>query len=810
MPGMGMRLEMGLYQRMEQRLALEMRQELGPADWNARPFRTDEEERQVSQYEIIRSLEKVLDNGEFFDTEHFELEINRAVFGNKLQADLGVFGRDLSDLISLYKSTESTAKRVVKAVGHKKQEEKKEAPGQIVSGLKKAIKSKYFKDEPKQKLILKLAEELSEREADTAEALDIVGKVSDVENQKDLAHTTVGRLDFYSRQDSRIIPFANKNLQPILRAIEGKESLSPEQSTAVFSEVIEYLYMLDREGRVSGGSEKIAELVAKHGPQILLDRTLPLPLRAFLESLVSKETVQKLSQTLSGRDFEESRELKRRVYKGLFAVEETEGGEAILGHLAENVKTPEGIARILEAVDLIHKDPEFSYPFSLTEEDKILRNLRLHLVDKSLKRLGLADDKLELYLERLGKDSRLERVGKILTTLANYSHYQTQQGLGLIREILIAEIDGNFNEWRYSHNLAEDQLAVLEDDTDAWRENKRVKRLVGELDALQSHIDSVKHTLPKIAELYAEQYKDNIGFHEDGTLVLPEDYLENLEGEIEGNEEALRDPEVKGHEKKDLGHQTSLLREKFAYAKLLKSISGLSTENYTEVLGQAEDLAKKRSKNPLYESAKWIRETLDQPVYRSARKIEVVETDDLEDILRMGESPVAHCQNWKVNSSLNGSLLSFVADANKKLYHITNGDDRPIAMSMVRLVDWDETPTILVENLYANEWSTDYGIALIGSLADKAMNIHRETGKQVRLAVAGSSGYAGHQTNVRLGPVLDIFSKKYNVEIFEETMNVQPPRSKNEFEYWDCGVGKVRSGSSVSVGVRYVNFGNRE
>ncbi len=128
-------------------------------------------------------------------------------------------------------------------------------------------------------------------------------------------------------------------------------------------------------------------------------------------------------------------------------------------------------------------------------------------------------------------------------------------------------------------------------------------------------------------------------------------------------------------------------------------------------------------------------------------------------------------------------------------------------MGGVRLVDWDNTPTLLVENIYANEWRDDYGVVLLGSLADKAAAINEETGKEVRIAVPYHSGYDAHDTNIQVKNALERFSSQYKVYIHEDKINVTPAQSKNKFEYWDCGPGKVTSGSSVSFDVKYLRFG---
>ena len=799
MPNMGMGLHQA--QRLEQRL--ELRQAIMPGDLGVEPFRTDGETVQVSQYEILRNLSELIENGEFFDPDHFRLEFNRQVFSHPLEARLGNFGRDASQLVTAYKSNDQTASRIVSALGYQKQEEK-DIPGQVASSWVKMLDSKYFKGEVRQKRILGLIEALNEGDADINSALDIVSRTTQTDSPE-LTETSLGKIKDYLQSDKRLIPFSQQVLSPVLRALSSrKEKLSREEVDALYREVVEQLYMLDRDLRIEGGPQRLASAISKQGLKGALESRLSLPLQSALEDLSPEEaTYQKIIDLAQDPELRQGRELQRRVYKGFSILGELEDGQEILAHAVGNSTDIKSLARILAGVNLVYADRDFSYSFELEGEDNILRNLRLQLTDKSIKRLGLDDETLDKYLERLETDDRFERISKIITTLAGYSHYQNPEQIGLLGEIAKAELNGNFTDWRYSHDLAQEQLAVLEDRTEEWRKNSKVRRLAGELDALKSHIDAIKTQLPEVYESYHRHYDDIDG---DYDSPIPEGTLESLKERIEENEERLRSGLSK-KERKELGHETSLLREQAAYAELLEGLSGLTVDNYQETLEKAEKLTLKRSKNPLYESAKWFRETLDQPVYRDTRKINVAETDDLEAMLRMGEVPVPHCQNWRVDSQLNGSLLSFAADANKKLYQIKNGNDRPVSMSSVRLVDWDYNPTLLVENIYANEWSDDYGVALLGSLADKALAMYEETNKEVRIAVPLSSGHEGHETNIQLLPVMERFSEKYGVELYEGHMNLGPARSKNTSEYWDCGPGKVGSGSDVYLNVAYIRFG---
>ena len=791
---MGLHMGLGLEQRLEQRI--ELRQAILVQDLGVKPFNTDGEIKQKSQYEFLQDLNTVLRDGDYFDDIHFGLEINRLIFANPSEESVSKLGRDLSNLIQFYSAGEKVTKKILDSIGADKDDRERELPGKITASWNDVVSSKHFVGKEKRsKFIFKLIEDMNKKNADVESGLDILSRTNKLNDQKILTLETLNKLKEYASVDHRIIPFAQKVLIPVLRNLPT--SLDENQAKYLYEQIPEQLFMLDRDLRVGGISENIAaKLVEKGAAYLDQNSVISLPIRSLVENISENtDLLNQLELFADSKSFLEGRDVQRRIYRGLAALESVYESEDMLEHSLNNSKDIKGFAKILNSIDLVHNEPDFSYPFDLQDQDCILKNLKLQLVDKSIKRLNLSDDYLEKYLNKLGLDERFSLIGKIITTLGGYAHYQNSDQLNLLKEIIQSEIDGKFNEWRYSHDKAGAQLEVLENRTQTWKENSTVKRIVGELDALESHIGAVKQILPKMINSYEEFYNEDLGRVD----------IEEIEFQIKDNESKLKSKTLSKKESKKMGFETSLLREKKSYFYLMGQIDNLYADNYDKTLKLVEGIVKRKSKNPLYESAKWIRETLDQPVYRNARKITIKETDDLEELLRFGENPVPHCQNWKNNSSYNKTLLSFVADANKKLYLMLNGNDKPIGMSMVRLVgwwdEWDDKSdaTLLVENFYGNEWSDDYGIALFGSLAQKALELSGEIGHQVRVAIP-----ADHDN--RLDSVLGKFSKQYGVEIFEDTLTTKPTPSKNSHEYWDCGRGTLSSETSVSIGVKYVCF----
>ncbi len=793
MPGLG--LHMGQRLHLSQRI--EIRQALLYGEMDD-PFRTEGENLQVSQYDLIKTLESIVSKGEFIDPRHFLLEINRQVFGHPLETGLARFGGDLTAVLSNYQGNELVAKEVLELIGKPSTgESDKELPGKIAHSWRTTLNTPYFEQEPHKRNLFDMVTHLRNKDAPISEGLDIISRVVAIPNQATLAEESIAKLRNYADTDARLIPFTSRVLVPLLEPLRATP-LSKDEVRAVYTKIVEQLYMLDRELRNPQGVSDIATALASKGLKQIQDSPLTVPVVASIEALApSMQTVERITTLATTREYQDGRELQRRVYAGIVDLQELSDGPAILEHASTLATDAKGLGRILAAVSLLSKNRDFTYPNHLTVESDVLRNLRLQLIDGSLRRLELPDEQLEAYVERIETDDRFRRIGEIVSTLIGYEHYKNPEQLGLIREIIEAELQGKFSEWRYTHDHAEDQLKILKGNNKAWKENTSVTRLISGMDVLASHIDAVKTLLPQITETYGEQY------HVEPNASV----LQDLEAKIAKNEERLREG-VKGSEARDLGHQTSLLREQLAYTRLLHGAHNIDTQNYGAIVSLAETIAKRRSRNPLYSTAAWIKETLDQPAYRNAQKITVAETDDLEALLRMGEIPVPHCQNWKTNSTYNQSLLSFPADANKKLYLFSNGGNNSFGMSLVRLVSNRKTPVLFAENIYANEWSEEHGVAFVGSLVNKGLAVSEDIGNSVLVACPDYSGHGAHgEKNVQVARALQKFGKKYNVEVHQEELSLNFSASKNSRDYIDSGIGLVQGASTHSQRVHYVVLG---
>ncbi|MFC1697406.1 hypothetical protein ACFL1H_03675, partial [Nanoarchaeota archaeon] len=125
---MEMRQSLHITQEITQRQILVM-----PSFSDKEPFWTDEEYLQVSQYEILKTLAEKINNDEYIDSDHFELEINRTIFRNPLESKVGNFGRSLQFLLNNYNANEKTATQIFQALGYDEEENKKDMPETIAN-----------------------------------------------------------------------------------------------------------------------------------------------------------------------------------------------------------------------------------------------------------------------------------------------------------------------------------------------------------------------------------------------------------------------------------------------------------------------------------------------------------------------------------------------------------------------------------------------------------------------------------------------------------------------------------------------------
>lgn len=150
--------------------------------------------------------------------------------------------------------------------------------------------------------------------------------------------------------------------------------------------------------------------------------------------------------------------------------------------------------------------------------------------------------------------------------------------------------------------------------------------------------------------------------------------------------------------------------------------------------------------------------------------LHVTDDIDLETALKIGEIPVPSCQSYLSMMSYNVGLLSYASDPNVKIIMLYDNAKKPIARSIVRLLE-DEfgKPQLFIERLYSTNSHSKIGQAIQKVVIDKA--------KQMGVGVYTHS--------------------KESVEDIESitTADLTNHRSRTPWVYTDAGGGKCKDGT---------------
>ncbi|MAF35410.1 hypothetical protein CMO91_06230 [Candidatus Woesearchaeota archaeon] len=754
-PAISMSTHMSQFMQMTQGMYRAQYMTLAPDNY-VDPFHTKAEIEALSQQDVLKKLRSLIEIGNYVDIINFGMEVNRAIYASPIHSKLGPFGRDLIALITAYDTDENGALTIINTLGP---ETEKDFPSQTIRGWQQLMKASYFMGEAQDHTVLNLLQALQERRADLPNALSMLSSVSVLGEQPALMGTTLQKVSGYGTLNPRVMQLARSVLTPVSHALKESTPLTAEQSEQLYAHTVEALATVDPELDHRDGLHAMTHQLSTDGWQTILPTLQTLwPLQQAITD-VSETHSQQVLERISGGRFRNSRDSNRDLFQGMCALSLRGDAENALAHMLANLEGFKSLINVLKAARLAGAGA--SYPYDCLTEQDILTNLHAQLEQESLPKLGITGKDLVTYVERLDKDPKFQRLHDVVTTMAGYGHI-TEDQCQLMGTMMKAEMRQNWPQWRYENKLGKKQLEFLgETGVANWASNHSAIRLVEELDGLQANMDAVKQT--DAAAIYAEHYGPDAG---------------------------INSPE----------------EEEEKYADLLLHVENIDKDSYGKTLELAHYLVNNFPNTPMYEFAKGVVDILDQPAWKDARKVRVYDTDDLETMMRMGERPTKHCQNWKQTSTLNKTLLAFPADAYMKGFMVEE-HGRDIGMSVVPIIDWNDTPTLLVMNIYANEWSEDHGIALLGSLADKAMVLHKATKKNVRIAAPMESGYNGHATNVPVAPILELFGKQYKLQVHQDTIHTTAPDSHNACVYYDCGPGTVEPGEDLEIPTLYVEFG---
>jgi len=546
-----------------------------------------------------------------------------------------------------------------------------------------------------------------------------------------------------------------------------------------------------------GELEKLAEIYSTKGLQ-----TSGLEREFFLEGLIllkNKGSGQADMQTLLGayRGAKDDPKRMRRSFQ-LLSVMEGFGEYGLVRPPAEKMEEISRELAALEAqlpqtADKAEKKKIKNRIETLNREGQNLSGLKgietsltEKVVDIACRRLDLPEEyrqKIEANLEELLQSGLFE----IVPTLAgNYEGKNESQVKALLKTITVHIIDGDFSVWRYAHERSGSQLEGLTAEQKAfWQKNLEPVVIETELDA---ELKSRRADELKTAQEMVRNAKEHI-------LVSQPDFnfseprSQTLEAGISELTEKIKASATE-EEKKRLATEKRTLEVEAALIAGIREIEQTTPQKFSRerIISQARQLAEIIEQLRLPLAGLDLEQIEKIFTVGDIKSVVAYEADDPLTLLKIGIEPQETCQSWR-KGGFNECLLAYVADSNKKVINVTDGEGKVVARSVIKLTRQrpigqtgpeKQRTTLLAERPYAILHNTEVFRAFFKLLLTKAQ------GLEAAIALGSSFSKAD----------LKIFQEEeaaFGYGQMPEEAEIYIPASLNKYEYSDALGGKISS-----------------
>ncbi len=776
MPGFGMHQGMRMYQRqelrLEQILILSQLQELDTKGG------VDAEE----QYQRLKKISNDLDKGIYTDTPNFYERVMKRIKKEERTQDIKEIVGVLRSVIDESKPSLEQVKQIVK-LGITAYEKSSTPPSVELGQACDIMRKSPFQDNEKFRVIdlgLKNYQQ-TKTENNLYSLLDELSKDSRTKD-RDIFIQAFDRIE-------RIVHEENDSVKYLSDVLF--ESLPNKIDFEVFNLGLEGLIQHNQmNGNITdvNPSKVFRNLLARNNlKEILSNYSIPLPLLAFIQSNIDDNGVlEKIANFCNDKHFQRSKDIKRTLQRGFSTLDSAKDGPEFLKHLASILENSSQLAKVFSYINLLSYTGDFSYDFTAKNFEELETRLKNNSSQRAFSLLGLSTEYKSKLLEK-AQDIRPE-LFKIISTLSGiYSAYYSEE-IPVLRSITEAIIDGRFNEWKYTNPIAAEQLALLNNQINSWKENKIDIRILGDTSGLEPRVNAVKILGAEAKQLYEQFYGKKVD----------KKSVEELEAIILEKEKRLREPSTLDIEKKSLGIEASELRKQYSILRSLELFVDTKLTN----LESNKKLFEERSRDVKSEELRNIYtqavSILSSKELTRLNKVTVCETDNNVDLFEVGRIPILSCQRWTEKTGHNNCLLAYVGDANKKLIQVKDSNYNIVGRSILRLTPLDEeTPMLFLERPYANAWSEDYSKAVLISVLEKAALMSKEINHEVAVGTVDE-----RYVNALKSLVKD------EVKVLSYKKNITFPNSINPVEYHDSFGGNLKSGSTVKGNsVRYVLVG---
>ena len=355
----------------------------------------------------------------------------------------------------------------------------------------------------------------------------------------------------------------------------------------------------------------------------------------------------------------------------------------------------------------------------------------------------------------------------------------------LLRRITTHIIDGDFKEWKYTHEKSEKQLEDLSDEQKkAWIENLESEQI--EIEVTKEESQKREEEL-KTAQEIIKKAKGHI-LEARTDLDFSRTNLRELKLEIKDLTDKIK-IEKDEKEKRRLIEKKRELELDAVLIEGVLEIEEATPESFSQdkILSQANMLREKIIKLSIPQADVDLEQIAKIFTVGEIKSVRAQETDDPISLLKVGTEPQETCQSWR-QGGYNQCLLAYVVDSNKKLVNVFDDSGRIIFRSIMKLTsqkeiedyeDKTKKPVLFVETPYTLSSDIEVYRAWIRLVLVKADSLG------IQVNIEGN-------TNEEFIKMYKEEAKKHGYSMEEKDVEVFIPESLNKHEYADRLGGSIR------------------
>ena len=525
----------------------------------------------------------------------------------------------------------------------------------------------------------------------------------------------------------------------------------------------------------------------------------PLLVATFFASLEHRQHTR-FWQLVSEEYVTRNTDNRRALLAGMVAIRDSRDFsrdlEHILNHLVQVCTTSRELVEVFRQVRYFVQNRIDAYPFHITNAQELISYFQERGFDQTLAHLEIDRGYWSKIVEAVGRLDKRGVFSILLRLHAVYKEKGYARGMKLVSEVVVRLIDKTYQDFRYSHAPAKDQLACLKNPT-PWQSNLIAIRHIGELSGIEPAIAAIKQLAPVMQRKFRITFA-NYGYWDAGSLQA---LYSNAEQRVKIATDSL--------EKTAAIQKKRQLEDAYRICETLGLLERLTLDGFCDLAQVFKANKHIFDRYPLLRDYFAEVESIFLQTATTRGKIERIvidETDDLFDLLNIGVKPVQTCQRWTESTGYNEALLAYVLDGNKKLFQIkTTAKDDILSRVVVRLLPLQlpndrqkrTVPMLLVERSYSTRWSNDIGLSLLQVLVDKAQRIADDNGGICAL------GFSSRDGKNQLLELLEQSAEKLQRKPQHSNVQLRLPDSINDYEYSDglAGAKLIPSGSELKVGL---------